>query len=392
MNQYKRVCAYVDLNAIKSNLESIKQNIAEDTKILAVIKCDGYGHGAVQIARELEQIPYIYGYATATEEESHILRQCGMKKPIVILGYTFPDSYERIVRENIRPTVFRRDQAKQISDAAVSAGRKVKVHIKVDTGMSRIGITPDEEGISFVKYVMELPGLEVEGIFTHFATADEEEKEPTLRQLQSFCDFCNRAEEECGCKIPLHHCSNSAGLIEFPQANMNLVRAGIILYGLWPSDVVAKDKVQLTPVMTLKSHIVYVKEIEEGTPVSYGGTYVAPDKRKIATIPVGYGDGYPRGLSGKGFVLVHGKKAPIVGRVCMDQFMVDVTDIDAVKEGDEVTLIGIDKEEQLSMEYLGDLSGRFNYELACGLAKRIPRVFVKDGEVEGTRDYFEDYR
>ncbi|MBQ8199716.1 MAG: alanine racemase [Lachnospiraceae bacterium] len=392
MKQYKRVCAYVDLDAIKSNLESIKQNIAEDTKILAVIKCDGYGHGAVQIARELEQIPYVYGYATATEEESHILRQCGMKKPIVILGYTFPESYERIVRENIRPTVFRRDQAEQISEAAVSAGRKVKVHIKVDTGMSRIGIAPDADGVSFVKYVMDLPGLEVEGIFTHFATADEEEKEPTLKQLQSFCDFCDAVETQCGIKIPLRHCSNSAGVIEYPQANMNLVRAGIILYGLWPSDAVAKDKVGLTPVMTLKSHIVYVKEIEKGTPVSYGGTYVAPDKRKIATIPVGYGDGYPRGLSGKGFVLVHGKKAPIVGRVCMDQFMVDVTDIDSVQEGDEVTLIGMDKEQQLSMEYLGDLSGRFNYELACGLAKRIPRVFVKGGEVEGTRDYFEDYR
>nr|MBQ8252726.1 alanine racemase [Lachnospiraceae bacterium] len=392
MKQYKRVCAYVDLDAIKSNLESIKQNIAEDTKILAVIKCDGYGHGAVQIARELEQIPYIYGYATATEEESHILRQCGMKKPIVILGYTFPESYERIVRENIRPTVFRRDQAEQISEAATQAGRTVKVHIKVDTGMSRIGVLPDAEGISFVKYVMGLPGLEVEGIFTHFATADEEEKEPTLRQIRTFCDFCDKAEAECGRKIPLRHCSNSAGLIEYPQANMNLVRAGIILYGLWPSDVVAKDKVHLTPVMTLKSHIVYVKEIEEGTPVSYGGTYVAGDRRKIATIPVGYGDGYPRGLSGKGYVLVHGKKAPIVGRVCMDQFMVDVTGIDGVENGDEVILIGREQEQELSMEYLGDLSGRFNYELACGLAKRIPRVFVKDGEVEGTRDYFEDYR
>jgi alanine racemase len=388
MKHHERVCAYINLDAIIANLEQMKSNLDKDAKIVAVVKTDGYGHGAIPIAKELEKIPYVYGYATATVGESLVLRREGIKKPILCLGYTFPESYEKLVSEEIRPTVFREDQAKLFSEVAEKIGKTVKVHVKVDTGMSRIGITPDEEGAAFVKMVAELPNVEVEGVFTHFSKADETDKTFAHKQLSVFETFVEKLERQ-GISIPYKHISNSAGIIELPQAHKDLVRAGIILYGLWPSDEVVRDKIQLIPALTLKSHVVFVKEIEDKTPVSYGGTFVADGKRKIATIPLGYGDGYPRSLSNKGYVLIHGQKAPITGRVCMDQFMVDVTDIPDVKCGDEVTLIGRDKDEMITIEQLGEMSGRFNYEFVCDLSKRIPRVFTKGNEVVETIVYIE---
>lgn len=392
INSYDRVCAYVDLSAILTNMENMKKNIAKETKMIAVIKTDGYGHGAVQIARELEQVDYVWGYATATAEEAMILRRAGMNKPILILGYTFPYAYKDLIDLDIRPATFREDQAAMLSELAVSKGKKAKVHIKVDTAMSRVGIKPDDSGIAFIKKVMELPGIEVEGIFTHFAKADELDKTAVSAQLAKYENFLARVLQECPKEIPYKHCSNSAGIIELPQANMDIVRAGITVYGLWPSEEVDKNIVELTPALSLKSHIVYLKEIEKGDAVSYGGTYVATETRRVATIPVGYGDGYPRLLSGKGHVLIHGKRVPILGRVCMDQFMVDVTDLENVKMGDEVTLIGKDGEECITMEELGELSGRFNYELACDLSKRIPRVYLKNQEIVATKDYYDDLR
>ncbi len=388
MKHHERVCAYINLDAIIDNLEQMKKNLSGDVKIVAVVKTDGYGHGAIPIAKELENIPYVYGYATATVGESLALRREGIKKPILCLGYTFPESYEKLVSEDIRPTVFREDQARLFSEVAVKLGKTVKVHVKTDTGMSRIGITPDAEGVAFVKMLTELPNVQVEGVFSHFSKADETDKTFAEKQLADFNKFIEQLEMQ-EIHIPYKHISNSAGIVELSQAHKNLVRAGIILYGLWPSDEVSKEKIQLTPALTLKSHIVFVKEIEDQTPVSYGGTYVASGKRKIATIPLGYGDGYPRSLSNKGYVLVHGQKAPIAGRVCMDQFMVDVTDIPDVKCGDEVTLIGRDGEQMITIEQLGDLSGRFNYEFVCDLSKRIPRVFTKGGEVTETIVYIE---
>ena len=387
MKLHERICAYISLDAILGNLEQMKQNLSGDAKIIAVVKTDGYGHGSIPIARWLEEIPYVFGYATATAEESFALRRAGIKKPVLCLGYTFPESYEDMVAYDICPTIFREDQAQQYSEIAKKAGKTVKVHLKVDRGMSRVGIAPDETGLAFAQMLMGLPNLEVEGIFTHFARADETDKTAAMEQLSKYETFVTQLEKNYGKKIPYHHSSNSAGIIEMPQAHMDLVRAGIILYGLWPSDEVTQDKVKLTPALSLKSHVVYVKEIEAGTPVSYGGTYVADEKRTIATIPLGYGDGYPRSLSGTGHVLIRGKKAPIVGRVCMDQFMVDVTEIEGVTCGDEVTLIGRDGEEEITMEQLGSLSGRFNYELACDLSKRIPRVYMKNGQRVDVLDY-----
>lgn len=394
--EYQRVYAKVNLDAVRENMDNMKANIAPETKMIGVIKTDGYGHGAIPIARELEPVDYMFGFAVATAEEAFILRRAGIRKPILILGFTFPYSYKQLIEQEIRITVFRRDTLSELSGAVKElAGEgkdvKAKVHVKVDTGMSRIGVRPDEEGLSFVKEALLTEGIEVEGIFTHFARADEMNKEAAYRQLTLFKDFIGRIEKETGYHVPVKHCSNSAGIIELPEANMDVVRAGITLYGLWPSEEVRKDIVALKPALSLYSHIVYVKEIEQGTAVSYGGTFTADKKMRIATIPVGYGDGYPRGLSGRGYVLIHGKKAPVLGRVCMDQFMVDVSHIGEAAEGDLVTMIGKDGNEEITMEQLGNLSGRFNYELACDLGKRIPRVYEKGGKVLCTKDYYQDF-
>lgn len=392
IDNYQRVCAVIDLDAVCHNMEHMHRNLSPGTKIMGVIKADGYGHGALPIGRELEQMDYVFGYAVATAEEAVILRHGGLKKPILILGYTFPYCYEELIQMDIRFTVFRLDTVEELSRCARKLGKSAKVHIKVDTGMTRVGIMPDDEGLAFVDKTLRTEGIEIEGMFTHFARADESDKSSAREQLEKIRNFMERAECELHCHIPVKHCSNSAGIIELPEANMDMVRAGITLYGLWPSAEVKQDIVSLKPVLSLKSHIVYIKDVEAGTPVSYGGTYVTPKRMRIATIPVGYGDGYPRGLSGKGYVLIHGKKAPILGRVCMDQFMVSVDDIPEAAEGDEVTLIGTDGVLTITMEELGDLSGRFNYELACDLGKRIPRVYMKNGQVMATKDYYDDYR
>lgn len=391
LESYQRVWAEVDLDAIWENMVHMKENIAENTKILAVIKTDGYGHGGVPIAKMLEQLDFMFGYAAATYEEAHVLREAGVKKPILILGYTFPYCYEELIREEIRPAVYRRDTVEELATAAAKVGKKAKVHIKVDTGMGRIGITPDEEGLEFVRFLIEHPELEVEGIFTHFAKSDETDKTSANHQLELFQNFIKKIQTELGITIPVKHCSNSAAILEMPQANMDMVRAGITTYGLYPSEEVSKDIVPLRAAMSLYSHIVYCKTIHAGQSVSYGGLFTATKDTRVATIPVGYGDGYPRSLSGRGYVLIHGKKAPILGRVCMDQFMVDISEIPEAMEGDKVTLLGMDGTERITAEELGELSGRFNYEFVCDLGKRIPRVYIQHGEITEVRDYFENF-
>lgn len=391
MKHYDRVWATVNLDAIKANCNQMKANIDEHTKMICVIKTDGYGHGAVPIAKELEPIDYVFGFATATVEEALILRKASIIKPLLVLGYTFPYCYEDLIQKGIRPAVFRLDMAKELSETAVRLNQTCKIHIKVDTGMSRIGIKPDDTGLEFVKEVLSYSNIEVEGIFTHFARADEIDKKAVKEQIHKFKDFTKRLEEELHYTVPVKHCSNSAGIIELKDANMDVVRAGITIYGMWPSDEIVKTIVPLEPALSLKSHIVFVKELEAGSAISYGGTFITTKTTRVATIPIGYGDGYPRGLSNKGYVIIRGEKALILGRVCMDQFMVDVTKIPNATEGDEVTLIGKDGLQMITMEELGDISGRFNYELACDLGKRIPRVYTKNGQVVHTKDYFEDF-
>ena len=387
MKTYSRVYAKIDLDAVAWNMEQMKKNLKEGTEMVAVIKTDGYGHGAVQVASMLESYDYVWGYAVATLDEAVVLRAADIQKPILVLGCIFPDQYWEMLKYEIRMNVYTKEMAEAISALAVEKGEQAYVHIKLDTGMARLGFSAEESSIEEIKEIAELPNLVLEGVFTHFAKADEEDKAFTMMQLEKFEWMTQRLEEE-GVTFPYVHASNSAGIIDIRRADYNLVRAGIAIYGLYPSEEVDKEKVQLKPALSLKSHIAFVKDIPAGTPVSYGGDFVSEHQMRIATIPIGYGDGYPRSLSDTGYVLIRGKKAPIIGRICMDQFMVDVSDIPEVKFGDKVTLIGRDQEEYLPVEKLSELSGRFNYEFVCDLGKRIPRVYVQDGKVEEQVDYF----
>ena len=358
MKKFDRVKAVVSLDAIAHNFEEMKKNIAEGTKIVAVIKADGYGHGAEAIARLIEDYEYIWGYATATPEEALQLRDAGIDKPILILGIVFEEYYKELIAHEVRMTVCEYEMAAALSEEAVRQGRKVHIHIGLDTGMSRIGFADVPESVETIKKIAALPNVEIEGMFTHFARADETDRSPAITQLNRYLAFAELLEK-AGVEIPMKHCSNSAGIYDMPEANMDLVRAGISIYGMYPSEEVNKLAAPIVPVMSLKSHIVYIKELQPGSQISYGGTFVVEHPMKVATIPVPYGDGYPRSLTGKGRVLIRGCEAPILGRICMDQFMVDVTEIPNVKEGDMVTLIGSDGGYEITMEELAEKSGRF---------------------------------
>ena len=388
MRPYSRVYATVNLDAVASNMRSMRDNLPASTLIMGSVKADGYGHGSVPVAKTIE--PYVFGYAVATIDEGIILRRHGINKTILILGVTHESQYEELLRYDIRTAMFQYEKAKKLSDLAVKQGKKAVVHLALDTGMSRIGMKADREHAKEAAAIAALEGIEVEGLFTHFARADETDKSAYEEQYRRYKEFLGYLKE-LGVKIPIRHCSNSAGIVESLESNhMDMVRAGIAIYGMYPSDEVDHNSVKLTPAMEIKSCITYIKEIEAGTAVSYGGTFVADHTMKVATIPVGYGDGYVRSLSGKGDVLIHGKRAAILGRICMDQFMVDVTDIPDVQEDDEVTLLGSDGAECITMEELAEKSGGFHYEMICDIGKRIPRVYLKDGKVVGTKDYFDD--
>ena len=388
MKKFERVKAVVSLDAIAHNFEEMKKNIADGTKIVAVIKADGYGHGAEAIARLIEEYEYIWGFAAATAEEAIQLKDAGVKKPVLILGLVFEEYFQELIQKEVRMTVCDYDMAKALSEEAVRQGRQVHIHIGLDTGMSRIGFADKPESVEEIKRIAALSNVEIEGMFTHFARADETDKSPAEDQLKRYLAFVELLEK-AGVQIPLKHCSNSAGIIRMPEANLNMVRAGITIYGIYPSAEVERDIVKLIPAMELKSHVAFVKDLPAGTAISYGGTFASETDLRVATIPVGYADGYPRTLSNKGWVLIHGQKAPILGRICMDQFMVDVTHIADVKHGDEVTLIGRDGDECIHIDELGDLSGRFSYEFACEISKRVPRIYIKDGREWGDLTFFE---
>lgn len=388
MKKYDRIKAVVSLDAIAHNFEEMRKNIKDDTKIIAVIKADGYGHGAEAIAALIHEYDYIWGFAVATPEEALRLRSFGVKKPVLILGIVFEEYFPELIAQDIRLTVCEYKMAEMLSREGMRQGKTVHIHLALDTGMSRIGFADVPESIEKIRKIEALQNMEIEGMFTHFARADESDLTPAREQLDRYLVFAGLLEEK-GIHIPLKHCSNSAGIIRMPQANLDAVRAGITIYGLYPSDEVERDKVRLEPAMELKSHITYIKELKAGTPVSYGGTYTAPKDIRTATVPAGYADGYPRSLSNKGWVLIRGRRAPVIGRICMDQFMVDVSEIPDACVGDEVTLIGKDGKEMISMEEMGDLSGRFSYEFACDISKRVPRVYTKNGKEWGELTFFE---
>ena len=390
MENYERVCAGVDLDAVAFNMDQIGKKLPGNVRMMAVVKSDGYGHGALPIAKKLEPRDDIFGFATATAEEALILRHAGIKKPVLILGYTFPYAYEELIRNDISLTAFKEDMAEEISEAAKKVGRNAKVHIKVDTGMHRIGVAVSDEGIGIAKKICQAEGIDAEGIFTHLANADVVDKSDAWEQVEKFRYFIDRMKEE-GITFPLRHCFNSAAAMEMEAGDFSFVRVGISMYGVWPSDEMDRSLTVLKPTLSLYSHIVYIKTLPAGSKISYGGTYETTRETRVATVPVGYGDGYPRGLSGCGYILIQGHRAPILGRVCMDQFMVDVTDIPGVKEYERVTLIGRDGNEEITVEDLCALYGGFPYEMICDIGKRVPKEYYENGKVISTKDYHDDF-
>ncbi len=373
MSEYYRVCAQIDLAAVQKNIEAIRASIRKESKLMVVLKADGYGHGAVPIAKRIDDIADAYGVAIV--EEAVELREVGIQKPILILGYTASHLYDKLIQYDITQTIFQYETAYELNEVAKKAGKTVRIHIKLDTGMSRIGFSATEQSIEEIVKISKLSNLSMEGIFTHFAKADEIDKGATTLQYQRFMEMLEQLEQR-GVRFAIRHASNTAAIIDLPEYNLDMVRCGIGTYGMYPSVDVQKNRVVLTPAMELKTHVSYVKELPKGVGISYNGTYVTERPMRVATIPVGYGDGYPRLLSSKGRVLIHGKSAPILGRICMDQFMVDVSDIPQVKQNDDVTLMGRDGYECIPAEEIAGYAGTLNYEIVCEVGKRIPRVYI----------------
>ena len=373
MNRYLRCYAEISLEAIGHNIREVKKRLPEGVKLLGVVKANAYGHGAVPVASYLEnQVDY---FATATIEEAVELRENGISAPILILGYVSPSQYGDLVEYDITQTIDSYAQALALEKEAARQNRKAKAHLAVDTGMTRIGFQVTEHDADEAAKIADLPHIELEGMFTHFSCADQEDKTYCSMQMEKY-DKMTALLAERGVTIPLRHICNSAGIMEFDDHRFEMVRSGIITYGIYPSEEVKKERLDLIPALSWKSHVIHVKEVGPGIGVSYGATYVTEKPMtRIATVSAGYADGYPRALSNQGCVLIHGKKAPIIGRICMDQMMVDGTDIPDVQVEDVVTLVGTDGDETITIEEIANPAARFDYEMLCDISSRVTRVY-----------------
>ena len=374
----------IDLDAISANFDAI----AAKTKVpvMAVIKADAYGHGAIQVAQLLQDRAAFFGVSSMLEATE--LRRAGLTNPILILGHTPVKAFGTAIREGIRPTIFRLEDAQALSRAAVEAGIPAPFHFAVDTGMSRIGFPATAESADVCAEIAKLPGLVPEGIFSHFATADCADLSRSRQQAGQFDSFCELLKAR-GVYIPIRHLNNSAGLMNF-DTHYEMVRAGIVTYGMYPSEEVSPELLTLKPALQFLSKVTFVKTLPAGREISYGGTFVTTKDTRVATVPVGYADGYRRSLSGKFHCLIHGNKAPILGRICMDQMMVDVTEIPETQPGDRVTLVGTDGEETITMEQIAAAADSFNYEFVCGISRRVPRIYVSGGEKVHSVHYLTD--
>jgi len=371
-----RTFARVDLDAVSHNLLQLQSCMKTGVKTMAVVKANAYGHGAVTVAKHIaDRVDY---FAVACMEEAVELRDGGIDKPILILGYTAPACFAELVRMDITATVYNLAEAETLSSAACAMGKKAAVHIAVDTGMGRIGVTPYQTGADTVKAISGLAGITLEGLFSHYACADCADKTDANQQTVLFDRFLEMLEAR-GVQIPLKHICNSAGVMELDK-QYDMCRLGIALYGLYPSEEVEK-KISLIPAMEVISHVVHVKDVPQGFKIGYGHIYEAPAPRKIATVCIGYADGYNRCFTGKGYVLIRGRKAPVVGKVCMDQIMVDVTDIADVAVGDHAVILGKSENACISAEMLGEMSYSFNYEVVCNFMPRVTRSYYQDGKL-----------
>ena len=385
MTDEERVLALIDLDALEYNIKSIRKRTPEGTGIIGVIKADAYGHGSVEVAQVLLENGADW-FAVAVVDEGLNLRKHGINAPILLLGYTPELRFEDVINNGFIQTMYSYEMAEKLSKTAVRLGKTAVVHIKIDTGMGRIGYRVNDEAADEIVRISKLPGIEVNGMFTHFAASDEADKAYTNMQFERFMKM-DKMLKDRGLNIPVRHAANSAAIMDIDSMMLNMVRPGIILYGAYPSDEVVKENLDLRPVMSIKTHVSFVKEVEKGDCISYGRTYTAPDKRKIATIPVGYADGFIRAYAKDGKVLIKGKFAPIVGRICMDQFMVDVTDIDDVKINDEVVLMGTQGENSITADDIAKALNTINYEVFCTLSKRVPRQYIRNGKVTETVKY-----
>ena len=363
----------VDLDIISANFQAVQEKAG--VPVMAVIKADAYGHGAIQIARCLQDQCAFFGVSSMLEAME--LRRAGLDTPILILGYTPPSAYSTAIREGIRPTIFRYEDARALSREAVQQGIAAPFHFAVDTGMSRIGFQATEADADICAQIVQLPGLVPEGLFSHFATADCADLTNARQQALLFDNF-DRMLRSRGVNVPIRHLDNSAGLMNFSH-HYEMVRAGIVTYGMYPSTEVSPALLKLEPALSWHSRVSHIKLLEPGRSISYGGTYVTNRPTLVATIPVGYADGYRRSLSNRFYVLIRGKKAPILGRICMDQMMVDVTDIPGVKLHDDVVLVGKDGDLAITMEQIGAQADSFNYEFVCGISRRVPRFYYQNG-------------
>ena len=380
--EYQRLYATIDLDAIGKNVAGVRRRIPSKTRIMAVIKADAYGHGAVALARYLDSRVDYYGVATMDEAQE--LRNAGIEKDILVLGYVNPLEYKTAIAKNIQIAMTNYADAEKLSAEAKAQNKEARVHIKVDTGMSRIGFAPTDESASQVAMINSLEGVKIEGLFTHFAKADTVDKSSAMAQRDLYDSFLKKCND-LGVDIPICHVNNSAGTMELDRY-YDMVRMGIMLYGLYPSDEMDKDY-NLYPAMGMKSHISCVKLLSEGKGISYGHTYVTDRDTLVATVPCGYANGYPRALSNKGYVLVGKKKCPILGRVCMDQMMVDVTEVPDAAIGDDVVLFGKMGDEEITVDELADNAYSFNYEFVCGIGRRVPRVYYENGEIKEIVSY-----
>ena len=385
MTDEERVLAIIDLDAIAYNMTNIKSKAGKETGIIGIIKADAYGHGSVEISKVILENGADW-LAVAVVDEGINLRKNGIAAPILLLGYTPELRLEDVVNNGFIQTVYTYETAKKLSDVAVRLGKTAVIHIKIDTGMGRIGYRVNEASADEIVKISELPNIEVNGMFTHFSTADEKDKDYTLNQYKKFVQM-DALLRERGLEIPIKHAANSAAIMDFDNMMFNMVRPGIILYGAYPSEEVNKDNLSIKPAMSVKTHVSYVKEVNEGDYISYGRKYQAVGKRIIATIPVGYADGFIRAYSNGGKVLIKGECAPIVGRICMDQFMVDVTDIKDVQINDEVVLIGKQGNKEITVDFIASILDTINYEVFCTLSKRVPRQYIQNGKVIKTVKY-----